>query len=149
MKRACILVVALVLAVALVGCVKPKAPEPTPAPPDIITPSELPVVPSPIVDPLPTDPGAVTPGNTVDDPLVIANFKDGEEVPVSDLPELTAALQKEFDGATINKITYSLQEERQLYRVDFTDKAGKEDFVYMAKDGAIIPITIPNETAAP
>lgn len=150
MKRVCILVFALLLMAVSFGCATPSAPNPTVIPEvtPIITPSASPITTMPQETPDDTG-GAITPGT--DASTTIPNFKEGTEVNVSDLPDIKSALQEKYEGATISKITHSLQSDRQLYRIDYTDQGGKEAFLYMMPDGQIVTIDAANpaETTTP
>jgi hypothetical protein len=139
MKRIVCIGIALLLLLAAAGCA-PTNPAPTASP--IVTAG----VPSPEASILPaTSPdnagGTGTGGNAGGTGATIPNFAEGTEVTEADVPEIKTALQEKYEGATIKRITHSLQGTQQGYMVEYTTQDGKTETAYITPGGEFVTAT--------
>lgn len=136
MKRIFCIGLVLVL-IAAAGCT------PTPTPTPSTKPSLLPDL-TPGVSPsaLPDNTGG-TAGAT------IPNFAEGTVVNESDVPDIKAALQAQYPGATITGIKHGLQGTQQAYAVEYTAADGTTGMAYILPDGTILPATAASPGASP
>ncbi len=158
MKRSLLLalVIGLVAATAI-GCNTTPAPSPTVTPgidagvsPGIdagVSPGiDAGVTPDAALSPdLNTSPGALTspgldttPGSGGGTEATIPNFKEGTEVDEADVPEIKAALQEQYEGAKISRITHVTHSGMQVYSVEYTGQDGKVKTVYIKPGGGFI-----------
>lgn len=68
----------------------------------------------------------------------IPNFSEGTEVNEKDVPGVKSALQEKFEGAKIKRITHGMQNNRQVYVVEYTNQDGKHATTYISPDGTFL-----------
>lgn len=135
MKRIVCIGIALLLLLAAAGCATTN-PAPTASP--IITAGGA----SPDVSMMPaTSPdttGGTGGGTAGGAGTTIPDYAEGTEVMEADVPEVKAALQDMYEGATISRITQGMQGTQQVYVVEYTTQDGKTETAYIAPGGAFI-----------
>ena len=125
---------------------------PTPAPSN--TASPLPsMVPEISPSALPDDAGGTGTGGNAGgtDGLTIPNYAEGTVVEESEVPDIKAALQEKYPGATISRITHGMQGTQQAYVVEYTAQDGTTGTAYVLPNGTFAPdaATTPNAAASP
>ena len=145
MKRIFCIGLVLVL-IAAAGCT------PTPTPMPSTTPSLLPDL-TPGVSPsaLPDNTGGNATGGNAGGTAgaTIPDFAEGTVVNESDVPDIKAALQAQYPGATITGIKHGLQGTQQAYAVEYTAADGTTGMAYILPDGTILPATAASPGASP
>jgi|GEM_PF-4364072 len=107
------------------GCAAP-APGPTPTP--------LPQV---------AVPGSPEPEAT---PMRIPGFQEGGEVEVSDIPDIKAAIQDRYEGASVGRVVMMTVDGREVYAADVTTQDGVQGTLYLLPDGTFVhgpTVTVP------
>lgn len=74
----------------------------------------------------------------------ISGFIEGSIVDPEDVPELLAAIEEEYPGATIESITHATYEGEQAYRVTIKLSDGKSSEVYVRSNYEIISENAPS-----
>ncbi len=147
MKRILCIGLALLLTFALCACGRRTPPTPSPIP------SANPA-PNPAITP--NDAGGTgTGGNaggtsgtngtegtggtgTGTTSTTIPNFSEGTEVLEADVPNIKSALQEKYEGAKIKRITHGMQNNNQVYVIEYTNQDGKHETTYIAPDGTFL-----------
>ena len=89
---------------------------------------------------LPASPGP-TGGGTIE------GFVEGGTVEVNALPStVTAAVSKEYPGATIKSASYATHMNEQMYLLTLSGAADKTEKIYVKADGTIVPFAEPSKT---
>ncbi len=133
MKRIFCIGLVLLLIVAA-GCTPTPAPSNTASPLPDLTPDMTPAA-------SPDDTGGTGTGGNGGGTagVTIPDFAEGTVVEESDLPDIKSALQTQYPGATISRITHGLQGTQQAYAVEYTMADGTTGTAYILPDGTILP----------
>lgn len=134
----CVALVLLAMTACKNGYVASPSPKLTVRPTNSPIAGATDVLPSPSAE-LPTSPG---PGGGT-----IEGFVEGGTVEVNALPStVTAAVGKDYPGATITAASYATYMNEQMYLLTLSGAADKTEKIYVKADGTVVPFAEPSKT---
>ncbi len=139
LKRIFFVIAASLLMLSIIGCAcngGTASPTPTASMAPVSTPDAALQTPGASADTSPDLNGSASPDAGAN--ATIPNFQEGTEVKPEDVPEIKAAVEAKYSGATIKKIRHAMKDNQQAYEVEL-EQNGTTQKVYVLPNGTIMP----------